>query len=38
MLLVNDDEPKACIKGDFVYERRAAGGDWLPANTLSRVL
>jgi hypothetical protein len=26
---------ECCIKGDFVYEKRATGGDWTPANTLS---
>lgn len=35
MLLVNDAQPRACIKGEFVYERRAPGGDWQAANTRS---
>jgi hypothetical protein len=35
LILVNDDNPRACIKGDFVYERRQASGEWLPANTVS---
>ena len=35
MLLVNDDQPHACIKGDFIYEKRPAGSAWMPANTLS---
>jgi hypothetical protein len=36
MILVNDENPHACIKGEFVYEkRRGAGDEWQPANTLS---
>lgn len=35
MLVVNDDDPHACIRGDFVYEKRAANGEWQAANTVS---
>jgi hypothetical protein len=35
VVLVNDAQPRACIRGDFVYERRAASGEWEQANTLS---
>lgn len=34
-LLVNDAEPKACIRGDFIYEKKSSSGAWLPANTTS---
>ncbi len=35
-ILVNDENPRACIKGDFVYERRQkTEAPWEPANTLS---
>lgn len=36
MILVNDENPRACIKGEFVYEKRQKTEDlWEPANTLS---
>lgn len=35
LILVNDDNPRACIKGEFVYEKRQANGEWQAANTLS---
>lgn len=28
MLVQNDDHPKACIKGEFVYERKSSKGLW----------
>jgi antiviral defense system Shedu protein SduA len=35
MLLVNDGDPRACVRGEFVYEKRHASGEWRSANTLS---
>lgn len=34
-LVENAENPRACIRGEFVYERKAAGGEWTPANELS---
>ena len=34
-LVANAKDPKACIDGSFVYERRAAAGEWQSANTES---
>ena len=35
MIVRNDAQPKACINGVFVYERKSASGDWEPMNTES---
>jgi hypothetical protein len=35
VLLVNEARPRACIRGDFIYQRRNSWGEWEQANTLS---
>jgi hypothetical protein len=36
MILVNHKDPRACIKGEFVYEKRQKTNEpWQPANTVS---
>jgi len=34
-LVQNDGQPKACIKGEFVYEKKSASSEWQSANTES---
>jgi hypothetical protein len=35
-IIVNSDNPRACLRGDFVYEKRQKTSDpWHPANTVS---
>jgi Domain of unknown function (DUF4263) len=34
-LVDNEANPKACVDGQFLYERKAKSGRWLPVNTIS---
>lgn len=35
VIVVNDTNSRACIRGEFVYERKSPKDEWQPLNTLS---
>jgi hypothetical protein len=34
-LVDNEKDPKACIRGEFVYQKKSAKDEWIPANSRS---